>query len=476
MYGEVFYPNFYLRYQLTMEFIEKFESLSFLGIELPFIMMNSFHFFIKDYVEKKACQISQPKLKIQDLHTLLHRTPQVAAYCPMTTERKAILFTASLSKLAINHFYKEKVVLLVTSKKEEEMMKKLNIPHHFEIVFLKNMLDQTIIPRELEQFFRKKIKVIVQNHLDHDIFGRPDFETWLFYECVKGIRILLCLKKLLFTRNIGVIVEQSQITVPGNVLSLLSMQFHLPFIFIQPRLITDADILPSLATIYCVWGKNYQRWLIKKGIPAEKIFVTGSISIEEKYLSFQASQKSLRQLLNIPSHLPIITLTTQPFMKQVNQEIMSWCNYVCKNLPVCILIQKHPFDSFDYAKELESHLLMESHLDLYEVISQTDLVMTISSTSGIESLLFEKGLLILQPDIPLDYHLHFNDFHAHFVKGAAGAVISGKEELKHVLKQWLENKEYRANIIQQGQQFLTETLQTFPPPSISIKNLVNQLL
>jgi hypothetical protein len=318
--------------------------------------------------------------------------------------------------------------------------------------------------------------VIVKNHLDHDIFGLPHFATWLLNACIKGIRMVLLLKKIILTRNIGMIIEQSQNTFPGNVLSLLSIQFKVPFIFIQQRLITDIDIWPSRATFYCVWGNNYKEWLIKKGIPSEQIIITGSLAIEEKFLSFHGQQKNLRQLLNLPPHLFFITFTTQPFMKQVNEQIMDWVSDVFQNLPICILIKKHPFDPFDYSSYLNKPYIMECDLDLYEIISQTDLVMTISSTTGIESLLFHKGLLILQPHIPLDYHIHYNDFHAHFVKGAAGVAIYSKEELMLALKNWIENEDDRNEMIQQGQKFLIQTLKTDPLPSTSIKTLVDKLL
>lgn len=165
------------------------------------------------------------------------------------------------------------------------------------------------------------------------------------------------------------------------------------------------------ATKVCVWNKLIKRQLIEKGGIPEKIMVTGStahdaIYHKESYFG-QKTIDAIYELLKIDKGKGIILFTSQPFARDGYCSFEEQRNLTELIIETCarfdgymLVIKLHPTESVkDYGYINGSplrdrfRLVADKDADLYDLIYGSRLVLTQSSTTGVDAILFDKDVI-----------------------------------------------------------------------------------
>ncbi|MBZ5751970.1 hypothetical protein [Metabacillus rhizolycopersici] len=486
MYGEGKLSNNYaLRYSLTKEFFETFSSLKYLNIELPLVIIRYFHIFIREHVNKNLNNeqyVSKMKKKhslfsMKDAQQALARNPGLERDLSVVPHRKMILMPARFAPFAIKQLSLQKVMLMVVTDADLMALENLTIPKQMQIFDYRQELKKEKIPDQAFNEIKSEAEKILTNNQINSIFKSLQFKNWLINHLRIAIRITSLLEKVIRKYPIKVIVDHVEIVNPGTTLSLLAKKFNLPFFNIPQVFISDRSFIPTRASHHCVWGENYKNWLQERGIPSSKIYETGNINFEfKKYYNPMPKDKFLN-VHSIPLQHKIITFTTQPFDESTNLTIVSWIkNALAPTDPISLIIRPHPTDKIDYKKLFvnQKNIMVSSseETNLYDILFNSDIVMTISSNTGIEAALLGKGVFVLQPPIPYNYEIQNNNFNSHYVKAGAGPVINNQDDLSNTLFKLINEPDYVNNILSQAQKFLKSTINTPGRPSVLIYRII----
>lgn len=475
MYGnEVLDNNQIIKYGLTQEFFLVFRYLTYRDIELPLTMILRYHAHIQPYINNNLSKVSlikslQKKYKmrtIADVQKSLARHPKVRANLAKIKRRKALLIHASLAKFAIDKYKDSTVIILVQNSKDRRSLKGLKIPQSFKIININKEVAKVKLHPETIKKTISLINFLVSKNSNHKIFGNRFFKKWLIKNSLRSMKIISALDNIIKEYPIGIIMDIVEYSNRGTILALIAKKYNLPFINIPQDLITDVSLIPTRASYYFVWGKNYKDWLVKRGINAKRIKVLGNLRFEYQDSKPSISKTELSKALKIPTSNYIVAFTTQSFPQKVNLEIINWIKYTTAKLaekgsiPVTFVIKSHPSDRLKYNQFLEKNrlVILPPKLKLYDLLNNADFIMTISSTTAIEATQLKKGIIVLQPNIPYLKFRNTNNFNAHLVKASAGTTVYNQEQLYQCIDKIIKDEDFREKILTQGQKFLRNSL------------------
>ncbi|WP_096439199.1 CDP-glycerol glycerophosphotransferase family protein [Alteribacter populi] len=488
MYGEEkLNPHHTLRYSLTKEFFETFSSLKYRDIELPLVLTRVFHVYIKRHVDsnlKNTHYVSMMQKKhslfnIRDAQRTLARNPRLKKDLSAVANRKMILMPARMAPFAIDQLSQYNVMFTISNKEDKRTLKSVTIPKHMQVFDFHKRLRYEKTPEKSFANIIRKAKTILKSKQLSPIFKSNQFKKWLFKNLKTAIKTIKMLGSLVRKTPIKVIIDHVEIVNPGTTLSLLAKKYNLPFIHIPQVLISDRSLIPTRASHYCSWGKHYKNWLTKRGVPTSRIYETGNLNFEYKKRANYLFETPLRQKYNIPSHHKIITFTTQPFTASVNETIVNWIQRAVDHSdPITLLIRPHPFDKVNYHALFKHHnvIVTSTDLNLYNLLLNTDVVMTISSNTSIEAAMLGKGVFVLQPPIPYHYEHNNNNFNSHLARAKAGPSIASQSQLSKQMKEIVNDPKYLSLLSKQSQKFLQSTIHSKGRPSVLIRRtIVNAL-
>ncbi|MBZ5751969.1 hypothetical protein [Metabacillus rhizolycopersici] len=485
MYGEDILNNHYtLRYSLTKEFFETFSSLKYFNIELPLVIIRYFHAYIQEHVNENinneqyvtSMKKKHSLITMKDAQHTLSRNPRLEQNLSADPIRKMILMPGIMAPFALKQLARHEVMFMVTNDNDLRTLENVELPKQMQIFqYRQNFINEKVSAIAFKDIESTAIKIL-NNIKIHPLFKSQEFTTWLFKHLRIAIRIINVLKTLINNYPIKVIVDHVEIVNPGTTLSLLAKQYNLPFFNIPRVLISDRSLIPTRASHHCAWGENYKIWLQKRGIPASKIYETGNINFEyKKYFSPMPKLDFLKSL-SIPSHHKIITFTTQPFIESTNLTIIDWIKEaIGPNDPLTLIIRPHPHDKYDYNSlfvNQKNIIVSQIEYNLYDILHNTDIVMTVSSSTSIEAALLGKGIIVLQPPIPYHYEIQNNNFHSHLVRAGAGPVIYDQNGLSATLSKLSKDPEFINIVLSQTQKFLKNTINSPGRPSVLTRRTI----
>ncbi len=352
-------------------------------------------------------------------------------------------------------------------------------PKHVNIYLLREELQRSNSENFNQQkmLLKNQVTQLLSKSPKHYYFSTPLFKQWFITNALHILRWVFILDRLLIKSKPAVMIVQSEASIHGGILGLLSKKYNIPFINMPLLLIGDRTIIPTRADYYFVWGSNQKKWFMERNTKENKIFETGNIKFFCELERSICSKKYFLNELNIPAHHHIFGFTSQPF-PDANGRIEEWINAIPNHLPVTILVKKHKNDPHEYPilNGKPNIRILPPDYALYEFLAHIDCLMTISSNTAIEAALVDKPLLILQPPIPYHYQLNHNQNNAHLVKAQAGEIIESANHLVTSIKKVIINSEYRNELKRKAGKFLSRTLAAVDEAPILTKSKIVEII
>jgi CDP-glycerol glycerophosphotransferase (TagB/SpsB family) len=193
----------------------------------------------------------------------------------------------------------------------------------------------------------------------------------------------------------------------------LGRQAHIPSVTIQAAVISSHPRYDTVvADRVAVIGDSSRRLWEEKGVPTEKLVVTGAPRFDDKYRLDPRAVERVRAFLGVPLAKPIITFATQPLSPTIIEQNVIHVVRAADQFPDHQLVFKvHPRESparySELLAKLRAHkVITVQKIDLNALLQASALVVTGFSTTALEAMIFERPVLIInltgEPD-PVDY-------------------------------------------------------------------------
>ena len=224
------------------------------------------------------------------------------------------------------------------------------------------------------------------------------------------------------------------------------------------------------ATKVSVWNEEHKGILVEKGGSPGRIVVTGSplhdMIYHKNTYSGQEIIDRVYELLDIEKTKGIILFTSQPLAKYGVCSFEEQRNLTELIIETCarfndymLVIKLHPRESVeDYGYINRSplqnrfRLVADKDVDLYDLICASRLILTQSSTTGIDALLFDKDVISISILISkmIDY-----------VKAGASLSVNQKGELSDTLHKVLKDNNVREKLREGRKRYINKHFPAF---------------
>lgn len=256
---------------------------------------------------------------------------------------------------------------------------------------------------------------------------------------------------------------------------------NIPSLVIQHGMVTTGilglAVMPLVADIQAVWGERILNWHYDKG--NKKQFVTGNPSFDKLHKIKIDKEKICHKLGFDPSKkIILVTLgrfsgisakyTVESEERLIYNTLQSLRNFSDEQ----IVVKLHPAYQERYsstvlniAKELgvEIKLFKDSLWDLFAI---SDILITFSSTTGLEAMLFDLPVLIVD--------FEYNEDLVGYVSSGAAISVYNKKDLESSIETVLYDTDVREKLSNHREQFLYET--TFLDDGNASKRVANLII
>lgn len=242
------------------------------------------------------------------------------------------------------------------------------------------------------------------------------------------------------------------------------------------------------ATKVAVWSEKHKEAVLQRGGNAEKMVITGSpahdLIYQKLYEQSKQTKIKVHRLLDIEEDKQIILFTSQPWA------IERFCTFeeqrhlteliveTCAQFSDCTLVIKlHPRQSVEEYIYLNDHplknrfrLVTEKDADLYDLILVAKVLITQTSTTGLEAMLFNKDVVVM------DLFLPFKDVMS-YVKSGAALGVYREDELLDTLCKILKDERTQRELKSNREKFTAEYTYKFDGRSADrVIELISEML
>ncbi|MBU8907592.1 capsular polysaccharide export protein, LipB/KpsS family [Desertibacillus haloalkaliphilus] len=302
----------------------------------------------------------------------------------------------------------------------------------------------------------------LQNHI---VFGDSYFQK-KFIKVIPSItRDVVAMDQFLSEVPISCVLvsDSGNLRVP----QLHPRSWGIPTISLQHGLLlTWQARMPVLATKKAVYGQFEMDLFKGKGVNKESIVITG-------HPRFDESATKKEQSIQLKESTPLkVLIATQP--KNNKKVWEKFIEYAIKEFQVSIVIKPHPKErSIKEYKKLSNKypqvVVSSRKSSLYDAMQQSDVVIVNSSTVGLEAMLCNKPVLILEME-----HRLSEGAKRYFSPNLLGELVqSNHEKLANCLGKLITEKQMINYTAKKRNQFLSYV---YPKSNQSSGDLLVQLI
>jgi len=369
------------------------------------------------------------------------------------------------------HDFKKKVLIIVSSTAQIELFKPVvEELYDFEIKFVNTEIWFFI--NEMESLLKKYgfnfcnidnlnmrsvHKILDQENPDIIVTGHDQIlMDILFIKAtnLKGIPSLtvqdgvLVADRTIYEQNISFFDKIKYILkIPARTLNFLfvfdrsyPLKFKICLMIFELKYKKDYSLVygHGESSKLALFGEDIKNRLIKEGVPLRKLEVTGSPKFDTLVKLKNYSKEMLKKRWGIPLNKKVVLVLTQWFVEDgswsTNQRKL-FISEIAKSISilnnnVMLIIKLHPpyerkEDYYDILKDFAVLSLIFDLEPVHEIISISDVVVSVSSTAALEAMALEKPVLIINL---------FNQEDAYIFKGSGALYVENRDHILPLLK------------------------------------------
>ncbi|PRR90330.1 spore coat protein [Bacillus sp. NMCN1] len=292
----------------------------------------------------------------------------------------------------------------------------------------------------------KKANALLKPYAQHPVFGNAFFKEKLLKDIVQFIDVIDQTETLFHNHPIAAVIVGTTEDVYSRVLALQTVKRQITSICLQHgALMGDEAFLPIFTTLHGVFGKYEKDWYEAKGCQPEQVEMTGHPRFDLVHERKPLQQDLLFRKLNFSPAKKTVLVATQPFSEDFYGNVLK---SLAKQKDIQLIIKPHPWeiarncinDYVEIERAANQVRLIKKEIDLYDLLPYMDMVITLTSTVGLEAMLFKKSVLIgkMTEGRRYPYYESFGSYHMENpveLSERAIRILSDEQEMKLVRQQ-----------------------------------------
>ena len=278
------------------------------------------------------------------------------------------------------------------------------------------------------------------------------FFQWYSFNLLKSVRAISIAEISIDLFQPKKIIATDVSDYESKCFSLIGRDKNIPSICIQYGMLSHLDSEWSFFSqdAVAVFDKEAFSILKSFGIPSSKIFITGNPRFDN-YKNDISVRKKTRAQLNLNDKTPLILFISIPSSNntlgsvesiisesqytRVLESIYSLDNHENKWR---MIIRYHPEENIELHEKFEiDNFIINPTCNIYELLNACDLVISLHSTVGLEAIILDKPLLLI------DY---YNTELVDYAKRGAALKVQYPDELEKAVQKLLYDKKERKKL------------------------------
>ena len=256
--------------------------------------------------------------------------------------------------------------------------------------------------------FIKKTQSLFSQYHEHPVYSNKNFQNKFIEDIPVMIDLLVAYDNFFNQVNIACVIVGNTSGMFSRILALVANSRGIPSICTQHGIIAnEMGYMPAFASKYAVFGPYEKEWYQKQGVSENSLEITGHPRFDQIFTKKHMSKNEFIQNLQISSEKKLVFIATNMI-----RDINTWSSFIellTKNPLINIIIKPHPSEikhlGTDEYKKIssmyDSVMLVPPTMDLYDIISNVDIVVQEYTTVGLEAMIFSKPVFCLRKE---DYY------------------------------------------------------------------------
>lgn len=392
---QIYLKNYWRLYEL---FLQNFDSLTYQ--QLPLAFLSNFYRYISPALKEKMK--SETFFNIRSGDTLTNKIKegqpffedQMKKMVPETAKigNGKILLHQDYLRWTPEHFKKfspeHALVLLRGNLKQYNGLPAIN----------KNALKHAATPESVSVLTKQTLALFAALPADHPL-QENNLKTAFIKDLPDFISAIDALTPIFQKQPLAMIVVGTTEDMDSRILVLEGRRRGIPSICLQHGVLMGEEaFFPVLATHQGVYGKYERDWYLARGCPKDQILITGHPRFDLIFVSDKMTRQDSAAALKHSANKKTILVATQPFAEAVLNRIIS---ELLNKSNLRVIVKPHPWEVgkgklavyHSFERHSNFRLLVRSPA-LYAILPSVDGVVTLTSTVGLEAMLFGKPVWI----------------------------------------------------------------------------------
>ncbi|MFC4388306.1 hypothetical protein ACFOZ1_10885 [Gracilibacillus marinus] len=281
-------------------------------------------------------------------------------------------------------------ILIKKGKKTRTTVSNVKISNQFVSIYLSDFAQKNT---DAINIITNQAKHMLNERSNHPLYKENAFRKWFINNLSAVIQYIDIAEKFFRKMNVACLVVSTTHSYINRILTVVASKFGIPTICMQHGIIaSELGYIPKIATIDAVYGSFEKKFFQNIGVKKEAIEIIGHPRFDQIPLLSLPKGKIQKQLgLDTRQKTVLIAVRGsddidrwRTFIQELHHR--NKCNILIKNYPSS---EPHPL-----TKEF-SYVYPTHPYHLYQLFSQIDVVVAYPSTVGIEAMINDKTVFIL---------------------------------------------------------------------------------
>lgn len=402
---DTFLKNYW---SLYADFLKDFEMLNYRGFSIPYLFCHFYNLvkenkvlwenlYDKKFIEQLNSRVTNRR-EIQEVFQKYIQSHQRKLLIKNGNE-KVVLHVDKLlrfPRMTFDDYFDVSETLILTAGKSKS--KKISIPGALQIP-IDYLGDYTIDTKEAVIDIQKKAQAVFNSYKKHHLYNDTKFQNMFLTIVSEIIERIEQSKNFLDSVSVSCIVVSTTHSFISRILTLVAAEKGIPTICMQHGIISgEFGYLPKIATIDAVYGNFELDWYEKGGAPKGSIEIIGHPRFDQAFSHQNITRSQFDLNLGINANQKTLMIVMRD-----NQDIDRWrtlIRTISKEINVNILIKNYPSKRPHALAEEFPFVYSTKGYNLYDILPNVDCVVSYSSTVGLEAMLANKPVFILNEEFP----------------------------------------------------------------------------
>lgn len=327
--------------------------------------------------------------------------------------------------------------------------------------------EKEILEKKLDDLWKKDDvmeKIFLLNNESFWEIIKEDFSQIIKKRLTESIERFNLLKELFDKITISVILDWAHVAMEEKELVHMANKKDIPIFSLQHGIMTLNSslekylplmpVLPSNNTKMLVWGKTMESYLSDHNVSSTDVKIIGSPRHDRFFKRRNETTNNLTILIasNNLFHVNFNGNETQAY-QNLEYYIKNILKFIKLNTNKKPIIKLHSSEYFNIApiiNKIDQNIPIYQHEDLLPILETCDSLISLNySTILVDGLILKKPTMVILPEKQ-------NFEQEEIIKKDAVAIVSNKIELETKLNDFLCNKQFRENLISNGENFVDE--------------------